>query len=117
MAGVRQLDLKFHPPPDLAIEVDVTSSSLDRFGIYAKLGVAELWRLDGDDLQFHILGANKAYSAVATSSTFPGITPADLMAFVIQARRVADQNVTTDAFEVWLRQRTTMATNPPPTTP
>ena len=117
MAGVRHLDLKIHPPPDLAIEVDVTSSSLDRFGIYAKLGVAELWRLDGDDLRFHILAANKAYSSVATSPTFPGIAPADLMAVVIQGRRVADQNVTTDAFEAWLQQRTAMTTNPPPATP
>ncbi len=118
MAGVRQLDLKIHPPPDLAIEVDVTSSSLDRFGIYAKLGVAELWRLDGDNLRFHALGTSKTYSEVATSPTFPGIEPTDLMAFVVQARRVADQNATTDAFEAWLHQRlAASASSPPPTSP
>jgi Uma2 family endonuclease len=57
LAGVKRLDLTVHPPPDLAIEVDVTSDSLDRHGIYAGLGVPELWRLDGDELRFHQLGA------------------------------------------------------------
>src|SRR6266852_3756938 len=52
MAGRRHLDLRRDPPPDLAIEVDVTRSSLDRFGIYAALKVPEVWRLDGDVLAF-----------------------------------------------------------------
>ena len=42
-----ELDLEVDPPPDLAIEVDITSSSLDRMGIYAELRVPEVWRHDG----------------------------------------------------------------------
>ncbi len=114
MAGVRQLDLKIHPPPDLAIEVDVTRSSLNKLSIYAKLGIAEVWRLEGDDLRFYVLGASKKYVEVSTSRAFAGITPGDLMQFVIQARGVADQNITTDAFEVWLKQRIAAAASPPP---
>lgn len=114
MAGVRQLDLKVHPAPDLAIEVDVTNSSLDRFGIYRKLGVRELWRLDGDELRFYKLGTDKKYAEAANSPTFVGITPADLMVFVKQARGVVDENQTADAFQVWVRQRIA-AGNPPPT--
>jgi Uma2 family endonuclease len=119
LAGARQLDLRVHPPPDLAIEVDVTSSSLDRFGIYAKLGVAELWRLDGDDLRFHQLGANRKYAEVPTSPTFPGVAPADLMPFVKQARGAADQHVATRAFRAWARLRaaTQPQQAPPPATP
>src|SRR5439155_310836 len=40
--AVRDLDLRIHPPPDLAVETDVTNSSLDRMGIYAALGVLEV---------------------------------------------------------------------------
>ena len=35
------IDLSNDPPPDLVVEVDLTSSSLDRFQIYASLGVSE----------------------------------------------------------------------------
>ena len=37
----KRLDLTVDAPPDLAIEVDVTRSSLDRLQVYARLGVAE----------------------------------------------------------------------------
>src|SRR5262249_36748647 len=46
MAGRRRLDLRTDPPPDLAIETDVTHSSMDRLSIYAALGVPEVWRLE-----------------------------------------------------------------------
>jgi Uma2 family endonuclease len=117
VAGMRQLDLKIHPPPDLAFEVDVTRSSLDRFGIYRALGVPELWRLDGDDLRFHVLGADKKYTEVATSATFPGIAPADLMIFVKQSRTAVDQNMPAMAFRNWVKQRVAAASPPPPATP
>jgi Uma2 family endonuclease len=122
-AGVRQLDLRVHPPPDLAIEVDVSSSSLDRFKIYAKLGVTELWRLDGDDLRFYQLGANKKYTEVPTSPTFAGVTPGDLMTFVKRARAAADQNIVSEDFRAWVRQRAagqpqqTPPAPPPPAAP
>src|SRR5438132_8079316 len=62
MAGRRRLDLRVDPPPDLAIEVDVTRSSLDRLSIYAALLVPEVWRLQGDTLTFHVLGADGKYA-------------------------------------------------------
>ena len=36
-----------YPNPDLAIEVDLSPSKIDRPGIYAALRVAEVWRFDG----------------------------------------------------------------------
>ncbi len=105
MAGVRRLDLRTHPPPDLAIEVDVTNSSLDRMGIYAALGIPEVWRLDGDALSFHVLGADGGYRQVGTSLSFPKVAPDDLMDFLRDARRAADQNDVTRRFRAWVRQR------------
>ena len=34
------------PPPDLVIEVDVTSTSLPRLPVFAAIGVPEVWRID-----------------------------------------------------------------------
>jgi len=50
--GKKGIDLRNDPPPDLVIEIDITSSSLDSFEIYAALGVPEIWRYDGNILQF-----------------------------------------------------------------
>src|SRR5437660_9856887 len=87
MAGKRRLDLRKDPPPDLAIEVDVTHSSLDRMGIYAALGVPEVWRLDGDTLTFHVLGLDGSYIESHASRSFPLVTPADLLNFLRQVRQ------------------------------
>jgi len=106
MAGVRRLDLRRHPPPDLAIEVDVTHCSLDRLSIYATLRVPEVWRLDGDLLTFYVLQASgKAYTSEPRSYSFPLVAPADLLPFLQQARTAGDENVVARSFRTWIRQR------------
>jgi Uma2 family endonuclease len=42
-----EIDLHVDPAPDLGVEVDLTSSALDKQSIYAALGIVELWRYDG----------------------------------------------------------------------
>jgi len=46
--GKERIDLDTDPPPDLAIEIDITSRT--HFDNYEKLAVPELWRFDGKDL-------------------------------------------------------------------
>ena len=49
--GKRRLSLDAgDPPPDLVVEVDITSPSASKLPIYARLGVPEVWRHDGDRL-------------------------------------------------------------------
>lgn len=43
--GKKRIDLTIDPPPDLAIEINISSRT--RFDNYEKLGVPELWRYDG----------------------------------------------------------------------
>ena len=50
--GKDKIDLRRDPPPDLAVEIDITHSSLDRMGIYASIRVPEVWRFDGRVLAF-----------------------------------------------------------------
>lgn len=104
MAGRRHLDLRRDPPPDLAIEVDVTHSSLDRLGIYAALKVPEVWRLHGDALTFHVLQADGAYTAADRSLAFARVAPADLLPFLQEARQAGDENAVIRKFRQWIRQ-------------
>jgi Uma2 family endonuclease len=113
MAGRRRLDLRTDPPPDLAIEVDVTHSSLDRLAIYGALGVPEVWRLDGDTLTFHVLGAGRAYAVAAASRSFPLVAPADLVGFLQQVRQAPDEHVVVRQFRDWVRQRRAAGGTPP----
>ena len=48
--GAGVLDLATHSPPNLVVEVDITSRSLDKEPICAAMGVAELWRWRHDAL-------------------------------------------------------------------
>jgi Uma2 family endonuclease len=105
LAGVRHLDLRIHPPPDLAIEVDLTHSSMDRMAIYAALRVPELWRLDGDDLTFHVLGGAGVYSPAQQSRSFPGVKPADLLPFLLATRESGDETPLLRRFRAWARRQ------------
>jgi Uma2 family endonuclease len=112
--GKRRLDLRVDPPPDLAIETDVTSSSLDRMSIYATLGVPEVWRLDNRTLTFHALGAKRSYSAVSHSLSFPLVTAADLMPFLALCAS-QEENSVLRQFRAWVRQQMAAGGTAPPT--
>ena len=105
MRGVRNLNLRRDPPPDLAVEIDVTHSSLNRMSIYAALQVPEVWRLAANVLTFHVLDATGQYVESAVSRSFPLVTPADLLGFIQRARAEADSNPIIRDFRDWIRQR------------
>jgi Uma2 family endonuclease len=114
MRGKRTFDLRVDPPPDLAIEVDVTRSSLDRMGIYAALGVPEVWRFETPTLTFHALGTNDKYSPITHSLSFPFVTPADLMSFP-PLRATHGDNSVVRQFRAWVQQQMSAGGTPPPT--
>ena len=98
-----EIDLRHDPPPDLAMEIDVTRSSLDRLTIYAALRVPEVWRYDGQVLTFHVLGADGLYTEASHSLAFPKLTPADLVGF-LNLRGSMDENAIVRQFRQWVRQ-------------
>ena len=77
--GVDEIDLTIHEPPDLVIEVDLSSRSIDKEPIYAAFGVAELWRLDGDDLRLRVLRDDRSgYDDSPVSRLLPDLPVAEL---------------------------------------
>jgi Uma2 family endonuclease len=79
--GKDKINLQIDPPPDLAIEIDITSSSLNRFAIYAKLGVPEVWRYDGHVITIHQL-VGDLYVLCDRSIAFPLLQTIDLQNFL-----------------------------------
>ncbi|HEY1377483.1 MAG TPA: Uma2 family endonuclease [Gemmataceae bacterium] len=80
--GLRRIDLARDPPPDFAVEIDVTHSSLDRMGIYAALGIPEVWRLEGTVIRLYLLNADGRYEPADRSPTFPAVPVTDLVPFL-----------------------------------
>ena len=80
--GRTDVDLRRDPPPDLAIEVEISRSTLDRMGISAALGVPEVWRCDGETLRVCLLGAEARYADAPHSRAFPFLPMEELLRFV-----------------------------------
>ena len=102
--GKTEIDIAHDPPPDLALEIDITHSSLDRLAIYAALGVPEVWRLEGRTLVCHLLGSKGRYVQSATSRAFPGLVVADVSRFLSLLGQ-ADENAVVRQLRTWVRQR------------
>jgi len=67
------MDGAAYPNPDLAIEVDLSPSKIDRPGIYAALQIAEVWRFGGEHQAMIIeqLGDDGCYRAAQGSTFLP----------------------------------------------
>lgn len=71
--GKRRLDLMVDPPQDIVVDIDLTHSSMYKKGVFAALGVPEVWRDTGERLT--ILALDRAtYVEIPMSRQLPGVT-------------------------------------------
>ncbi|MCI0423047.1 MAG: Uma2 family endonuclease [Acidobacteria bacterium] len=101
--GVKRIDLSHDPAPDLVVEIDISHSTLDKFAIYSKARVPEIWRHDGDRLRFHTLQSS-AYVEVETSLAFPFLSSSFVDEVLRKLNALEDISVLQD-FRDWLRKR------------
>ena len=90
-----QIDPTTDPPPDLIIEIEVTRSAIPKLPIYARLGVPEIWRFDGEQVTIHQL-AGREYDDAPVSAALPPLTSQDLTRFMRESRSLRRT--------VWIRQ-------------
>jgi Uma2 family endonuclease len=83
--GKTKLDFTQDPPPDLAIEIDITSSSINQLSLYATLGVGEVWRYDGTVLKFYQLQSDR-YVSVDRSPTFKMLSSDRVLEFLTDSQ-------------------------------
>jgi len=98
-----QIDLTVDPPPDLAIEVEISRSSLSRMDIYAKLRVPEVWRYDGEVLRVYQLSEDGRYIQVERSPHFPFLPLDEVQTFLVR-RNSMDETSLIKAFRQWVRE-------------
>jgi Uma2 family endonuclease len=101
----RALDLTLDPPPDLAIEIDITSSSLNRLAIYARLRVPEVWRYDGEHLFVHRLTAQGDYETRPDSAVLPFLPMQELVPLLERGVVLPDDYEVLSQLRVWVQTR------------
>ena len=101
--GKVKLNLEKDPPPDLAIEIDITSSSVNKLGIYSALGVTELWRYDGQDLKFYQLGEGQ-YVECKFSIAFPIVSVSEISRFIEQSKSIGEIALL-KSFRTWVKDK------------
>jgi Uma2 family endonuclease len=102
MRGKRKVDLAVDPPPDLAIEIDISRPSRERQGVYEALGVPELWVFDDFVLVGFSLGA-EGYEPIETSRSFSPLRIADLLPF-LERRHEVEEGELLRSFREWVRE-------------
>lgn len=101
--GKLEFDLNQDPPPDLAIEIDLTSKSLSRFPIYARLGVPEIWCYEAGELTIYQLQGGQ-YEPMTQSTIFPQLQVQELPN-VIEAQRLQGRRSLRRAIREWARSQ------------
>ena len=99
-----KIDLTVDPPPDLAVEIDITISSRNRMAIYAALGVPEVWRFDDKTLVVQRLNDSGDYTPTDRSRYFPQL-PVEKIADFLKQRARMDENTLLRHFRTWVRQQ------------
>ncbi len=98
-------DVADYPNPDLAIEIDISPSLIDRAAIYAALGVTEIWRFDGEVLAIDRLNP-EGYYCPAQSSVWLPIRPEEVVRWLTREDST-DDLAWTGRLRNWVRTELT----------
>ena len=101
MRGKLTIDLKNDPPPDLAVEMDLTSSSINKMAVYAELKVPEVWIWKKGKLIINILN-DTGYVESETSLAF-GSFPIKELAQFMRLDSEKGENARIREFREWVR--------------
>ncbi|OUL24277.1 Uma2 family endonuclease [Nostoc sp. 106C] len=100
--GKKRIDLTVDPPPDLALEVDITSRTHP--DIYQALKVPELWRFEKGILKINILQDGN-YVESQSSLNFPHLLLIEIIPQYLEKSKTAGRNATLKTFRSWVKQQ------------
>ena len=103
------VDFLVDPPPDLALEIEITRGLVGKMAIYESFGVPELWQFDGRKLQVYELADDGHYRARQSSLCFPTLPMAEVEQTVRQAGKVHETDLVR-GFREWVRRTFTRET-------
>ncbi len=97
-----QYNLEHDPPPDLVVETEHSSASLDKFPIYAAFGVPEIWRERKQVIHFYML-RDESYVETSRSKSFPMLDSTTMSQFLVLGLAEGSRKAAR-AFRSWVRE-------------
>lgn len=101
MIGRDRINLTVDPPPDLAIEIDVTSKT--KMSAYQALRVPEIWRYENGNLEINLLQGEQ-YIKSQTSLTFPNFPIIEGIYRFVEMSRTIGTTPALREFRKWVRE-------------
>jgi Uma2 family endonuclease len=101
MRGRQQWKARRDPPPDLALEIEVSRSALNRMRIYAGLRIPEVWRVNRRMFKVYHLTKRGSYEVRDESTCFPFLCTAELLPF-LKRHEGEDQMTLLQCFREWI---------------
>ncbi|MBR8840239.1 MAG: Uma2 family endonuclease [Stigonema ocellatum SAG 48.90 = DSM 106950] len=102
MIGRDRIDLRADPPPDLAIEIDVTSKT--QLSAYKALKIPEIWRYEKGNLEINLLQGEQ-YVKSQTSLSFPNFPVVEGISQFVEMSRTTGTTTTLRAFRKWVKEQ------------
>lgn len=100
---IKTFDPGVGPYPDLAIEVDIAQSSVDKLKIYAALVVPEIWHSDSHGLHFLHLQPDGTYTETDRSVNLPMLAPAEVWDWTLRGEQADDETAWLAQLQDWVR--------------
>jgi Uma2 family endonuclease len=117
MRGLPKLNFDRDPPPDLAVEIEISRTFLDRIDILAAMGVREVWRFDTENLRFLQLQADGSYVEQPTSVFLPTLPANEILRVIDESDEKEDLVLFLD-FREWVKKNLVSTASPaPPSAP
>jgi Uma2 family endonuclease len=100
----REVDLKKDPPPDLAVEVELSESAMDIMEVYSRLRVPEVWRFDGESLSFCVRRDDGSYHETSASPALPFLRKEEVTHWLERAAELDDDAQFCEEVRAWARE-------------
>jgi Uma2 family endonuclease len=101
MIAKERIDLSIDPPPDLVIEIDVTSKT--KVSAYQELKVPEIWRYENGSLEINLLQGDE-YIKSKTSLIFSNFPVTDEISRFVKMAKTAGTTLALREFRKWVKE-------------
>lgn len=100
MIGKNRIDLTIDSPPDLVLEIDVTSKT--KINAYQSLKVPEIWKYHNNKLEIYCL-QNEQYMLSQNSLNFPNFPVQETMKRFLEMSQTIGISRTLKEFREWVK--------------
>ena len=97
-----EIDLSIDPPPELIIEVEITSPAIRKMELFAAIGIPEVWRHNGRQLSVSLLNGDQ-YDSSQASRGLPDF-PIAVADSIVAQRKVRSEIELVREFRVAIRE-------------